>query len=427
MDRAAALCSIRAPMTQEQLARPLGLRVFNRAGGALRRVGLPVVEIDEATLLDRARRLTGLSDFGDPFFREPLRVLLDSFATEAELTMLGRVIARTDVVRLLENRLRMTDVLNHHPEIAAGEIVQPIVIVGLPRTGTTILHELMAQDPANRVPMTWEVMHPWPPPERETYETDPRIALVERHFSGVDRLIPGFKAMHPMGAELPQECVALTAHDFASMLFSTTHWVPSYHAWLDRADLRWVYAAHRRQLQYLQWRCSAERWVLKSPGHLWALDGLLAIYPDARIVQTHRDPLKVIASLANLVALLRSMSSNAIDRAAIGAEWTARLADGMQRSIEVRDHLPEGTAPIFDMHFGEFIRDEIGMVRRIYEHFGLVLSLDAEERMRHFLAANPRDKHGAHRYRLEDAGLDAATERERYRAYQERFGVASEI
>jgi len=413
-------------MAEAQMVQPLGLRIFNGTGSALRRIGLPLVELDPAALFDRARRLTGLSDFGDPFFREPLRVLLDAFETESALSMLGRVIARTDVVRLLQNRLRMTDVLNHHPEIANGEIHQPIFIVGLPRTGTTILHELMAQDPANRVPMTWEVMHPWPPPQSATYETDPRIAAVEKHLAGVDRLIPGFKSMHPMGARLPQEDVALTAHDFASMIFSTTHAVPSYQAWLDHADLRWVYAAHRRQLQYLQWRCPADRWVLKSPGHLWAFDALLAIYPDARIVQTHRDPVKVVASLANLVALLRSMSSDHIDRPAVGAEWAARLADGLQRTMEVRDHLPPDTAPIFDMQFSEFIRDEVGMVRRIYSHFGLDLSLEAEERMRRFLAANPRDKHGAHRYVLEDAGLDAAIERERYTAYQQRFAVESE-
>src|SRR5262249_22111195 len=162
--------------------------------------------LDEAALLDRARRLTGLTDFGDPFFREPMRVLLDSFENEAELNMLGRVIARADVVRLLQNRLHMTDVLTHYPEVAEGDIGQPIFPVALPRPGTTILHELMAQDPANRVPMTWEVMHPWPPPTRETYDTDPRIDIVEKHFSGVDRSIPGFKSMHPMGAQLPQEC-----------------------------------------------------------------------------------------------------------------------------------------------------------------------------------------------------------------------------
>ena len=413
-------------MSQLEIARPLGVRLFNRAGSVLRTAGVPIVGLDAPALFDRARRLTGLSDFGDPFFREPLRVLLDAFDTEAELTTLGRVIARTDIVRLLQNRLYMTDVVNHYPDITASDIRSPIFIVGLPRTGTTILHELLAQDPANRVPMTWEVMHPWPPPERATYDTDPRIAIVEKHFAGVDRLTPGFKSMHPMGARLPQECVALTAHDFASMVFSTTHRVPTYQAWLDVADLRWVYASHRRQLQYLEWRCPAERWVLKSPGHLWALDALLAIYPDAHIVQTHRDPLKVIASLANLVTLLRSMSSDRLDRGEIGAEWTARLADGLHRAMTVREVLPAGAPPIFDMHFGDFIRDEIAMVRRIYEHFGLELSLDAEERMRHFLAQNPSDKHGVHRYTLADAGLNADVERERYRAYAERFAVEPE-
>jgi hypothetical protein len=406
--------------------RPLAIRLLNGTGRALRAGGLPLVRLDDAALLARATRATGLDDFGDDAFRAPLRRLLDAFEREAGLTLLGRIIARADVVRLLENRLRMLDTRRRHPEIDARDVRRPIFIVGLPRTGTTILHELLAQDPANRVPMTWEVMHPWPPPERASYETDPRIAEVERHFAGVDRLLPGFKSMHPMGARLPQECVALTAHDFASMIFSTTHHVPGYQAWLEGADLRWVYASHRRQLQYLEWRCPAERWVLKSPGHLWALDALLAVYPDARIVQTHRDPLEVIASLTSLVTLLRSMASDRIDPRGIGEEWTRRLAAGLERSMAVRAAGLSGGAEVFDMHFPELVRDEIGMVRRIYAHFGLVLSPDAEARMRRFLAANPRDKHGAHRYTLEAAGLDHATERRRYAAYQERFGIASE-
>jgi hypothetical protein len=404
----------------------VAIRLLNAVGGGLRALGLPLLDLDAADLCARATRRTGLDDFGDDAFREPLRVLLGSLEQEAGLHVLGRLIARTDLVRLLENRVRMVAARTHHPEIAAGKIERPLFIVGLPRTGTTILHELLAQDPANRVPMTWEVMHVHPAPERATYDTDPRIAAVEQHLSGVDRLIPNFKAMHPMGARLPQECVALTAHDFASMLFTTTHALPSYQAWLDRSDLRWVYASHRRQLQYLQWRCPAERWVLKSPGHLWALDALLAEYPDARIVQTHRDPLRVVASLASLVALLRSMASDRIDRAAIGAEWTALLAAGLERTMAVRARRPAEAPPVFDMHFQDFIRDEIAMVRRIYDHFGFALSPEAEVRMRRFLAANPKDKHGAHRYTLADAGLDAETERARYGAYQARYQVVSE-
>ena len=406
--------------------RPLGLRVINGVGGALRAAGVPLLNLDEGALLERAARRTGLSDFGDAKFYEPLRVLLDSFEREARLTTLGRMIARSDVIRLLENRLHMLDERQRHPEIDTGEICAPLFILGLPRTGTTILHELLAQDPANRVPMTWEIMHPWPAPERATYETDPRIAQVEKHFSGVDKILPGFKAMHPMGAQLPQECVAFTAHDFASMLFSTTHYVPSYQAWLDAADLRWVYAAHRRQLQYLQWRCPAQRWVLKSPGHLWALDALLAVYPDARVVQTHRDPLKVLASLTSLATRLRSMASDHIDPYAIGAEWAPRLAQGLQKTMDVRARGGLRAAQVFDMHFHEFVGNEIEMVGRIYTHFGMEFGDEARRRMRAFLAANPADKHGAHRYTLAESGLDVATERARFAAYVARHNVRAE-
>jgi hypothetical protein len=405
-------------------ALPLPVRVLNGVGRGLRSAGLPLVALDERSLCRRATRETRLDDFGDDGFREPFGILLRALEDEARLSLLGRFIARSDLTRLLVNRLWMVNARQRHPEIAAGRVDRPLFIVGLPRTGTTILHELLAEDPRNRVPMTWEVQHVHPPPERASYETDPRIEAVEKHLAGVDRLIPNFKQMHPMGARLPQECVALTAHDFASMMFTTTHRLLTYQAWLERADLRWVYASHRRQLQYLQWRCPAERWVLKSPGHLWALDALLAEYPDACIVQTHRDPLRVIASLASLVTLLRGMASDEVDRAAIGVEWTELLARGLAHTTAVRRRL--GTERVFDMHFTEFIRDEIAMVRRIYAHAGWELTADAEARMRRFLAANPKDKHGAHRYTLADAGLDAATERARHRAYQDAYGIASE-
>lgn len=407
-------------------AQPLGLRLLNGVGGALRAVGLPLVSLDQEALLARARKEAGLDDFGDGAFREPMRLLLHSLEHEAHLTLLGRMLARNDAVRLLVNRLRMADERKRHPEMDAGTIRRPLFILGLPRTGTSILHELMAQDPGNRVPMTWEVMHPWPPPATATYHTDPRIAEVEQHFSGVDRLIPDFKSIHPMGALLPQECVALTAHDFATLIHHTTHDVPTYQRWLDGADLTWAYESHRRRLQYLQFRCPGDRWVLKSPGHLWTLDALLNVYPDARIVQTHRDPLKVIASLVSLITLLRSLASNRVVPHAIGADWTVRLADGLGRTMRVRAGGRLAPEQVFDMHFGEFMRDQIGMVRRIYDHFGMELSAEAESRMRRFLADNPQDKHGRHTYVLSASGLDPATERRRYAEYQEHHRIASE-
>jgi hypothetical protein len=342
------------------------------------------------------------------------------------LTPFGRLVARRDLGRLLENRLRMHDFFQRHPEMGEVGIQRPLFVIGLPRTGTSILHELLAQDPANRVPMTWEVMFPWPPPERASYETDARIAQVEAHLRGVDRVIPGFRAMHRMGARLPQECVALTAHDFASLIFHTSYRVPGYQRWLDRADLRPVYASHRRWLQYLQWRCPAERWVLKSPGHLWALDSLLAIYPDARIVQTHRDPVAVLASLVSLISTLRGLASDAADPFEIGADWADRLATGLRHASEVRERSGAGSGRFLDVRFSDLAGRELEQVRRIYEHFGMELRPQAEARMRRYLLEHPRDQHGAHRYSLAFGGLDADRLRPRFADYQRRFGVPSE-
>jgi hypothetical protein len=405
---------------EDRMRLPWSMRLANRAGTFLRAAGVPLGSLDDAALLAAARRRTRLDDFGDPFFREGLARLLHAFEHEAALTPVGRALARRQVLDLLENRLRMTAEWTRHPAILAAPVPAPIFVLGLPRTGTSILHELLAQDPENRVPLTWEVMWPWPPPERATYEQDPRIARAERHFAGIDRMLPEFKRMHPLGARLPQECVALMAHDFASLLFPTTHRVPSYQAWLDRLDQRPVYAAHRRQLQYLQWKAPAARWVLKSPGHLWTLAALLAEYPDARIVQTHRDPLRVIASLASLIVYLRGMASDRVDAREIGAEWTERLAAGLAHTMDVRAQGLLPAARVFDVEFRAFVGNEIATIRRLYEHFGLVLSAEADARMRRFLAVNPKDKHGAHRYGLADAGLDPTTERRRYARYQEQ-------
>jgi Sulfotransferase family len=410
---------------------PLGVRMLNAVGAAARLVRLPLVSLDPAALLTEAERRTELTDFGDDVFgngvfRVGLERLCASWENDADLTLLGRIIARRDALRLLENRLRMTQVWRRNAEIGHGRIEAPIFILGLPRTGTTILHDLLALDPASRVPMTWEVMHPWPPPERASFDRDPRIAVVEKHYAGVDALLPGFKTIHPMGARLPQECVALTAHDFATLIHLTTHRVPSYQIWLDRLDLRPVYASHRRQLQYLQWRCPGDRWVLKSPGHLWALDALLTVYPDARIVQTHRDPLRVLASLVSLIATLRGLASSSIDPHEIARDWSTRLADGLEHTMAVRERCLADETRVFDLHFRDFVGNELACIRRLYAHFDLELSPGVQGRMQAFLRDHPADAHGSHTYDLAGTGLDGATERGRFARYQDRHGVASE-
>lgn len=388
---------------------------------------IPEVSLEQASLLEEARRNTGLDDFGDSNFRDGMQRLLDSLEQEARLTAIGRLIAHGEVLRHLENRLRVAADWQRWPEMAEVKIEKPIFVVGLPRTGSTTLHDLFVQDPGNRVPLTWECHRPSPPPERASYDSDPRIAACQEHLditSGA--LIPEFKAIHPMGALLAQECLMLQAFDFMSIIFTNQFHIPSYQRWVEEVDLRPCYATHRRQLQYMQWRCPGERWVLKSVGHLWGLEALFDLYPDARVVMTHRDPLKLIASHCSLVSMATSMGSDEVDDLEIGREWGESWERAMRKGIAFRKSGKAAPESFFDMHFSEFIQDPVTMVRRIYQHFGLDLSPAAEQRMSGFLAENPPGKHGKHSYTLERFGLDPAAERERYRFYQEYYGVASD-
>jgi hypothetical protein len=388
---------------------------------------VPAVALDECALLDEARASTGLVDFGGDSFREGLRVLLGALEGEAKLNAFGRFFAHKEILRHLENRLRVARDFAIHPEIADVRIREPLFVVSLPRTGSTILHELLAQDPSNRYVATWECNLLSPPPESATYETDPRIARWEREIARTHGSeVPEFEAMHPMGARLPEECLTLMALDFQSQVFAYQFHVPSYEAWLERADLDGVYATHRRMLQYLQWRCPRERWVLKAVGHVWALESIFRVYPDARIVQTHRDPLRVLASLTSLLSTGYSMTSDEIDPRAIAAEWTESWARALERLIRFRDSGRIDPSRFYDVHYHEFLRDPVAMVERIYEHFGIELSSDAEQRIRRFLVENPQGKKGEHRYDPARFGLDARDVHERYRSYLERFGVERE-
>ena len=382
--------------------------------------------IDAPGLLDEASQRASLDDFGSPWFRSGLDVLLGSLRDEADLHATGQAIAREDLLRLLTNRLQMTALLRAHPDITARKIERPLFIVGLPRTGSSILHELLAQDPENRTPMTWEVKFPFPPPETATFHTDPRIAAMDAELALMDTAIPEFKKMHPQGAELPQECLNMTTHEFASIFFSVSHNVPTYQAWLDAVDMQPVYAFHHDMLRVLQWRCPPDRWVLKSSSHLWSMDALLDEYPDACVIQTHRDPLKVVASFTSLVSTLRRLYSGIVDTSGIGEQQAAFLAAGLDRAVDFRERNRLPASRVFDLHFAAFIADPVGQVAEIYRFFGRTLSEAAAERMREFLVANPGDKYGAHRYRFADTGLDPQGERRRFARYQERFAIASE-
>ena len=388
---------------------------------------MPELALDSQRLVDLALEATGLADFGADTWREGLDRLVAALRDEAHLHELGEQLAAGEIVDYLSTRLGLIEWRSQHPEIATVDVVPPIVIVGQARTGTTILHDLLAQDPANRVPLTWEVDRPLTPPETATFDSDPRIAASEELLSGVELLIPGFQAMHPIGALLPQECVRMTGGDFRSMIFPTQYRVPSYAQWLiDEADMAPAYRYHRIFLQHLQSRHPAPRWVLKSPGHLWCLGALLDEYPNALLVQTHRDPLRIIASLTSLMSVLRRLGSDAISLPDIASEFAAYLVEGLDRSVTARE---DGTVPagrVVDVQFREFMSDPFATIGAIYERLGLDLAPASEQRMLEFLADNTTEKHGGHNYTWADTGLDLGEWRERTRRYQEYFDVPSE-
>jgi hypothetical protein len=312
------------------------------------------------------------------------------------------------ILRLLVNRLLTEQAFAEHPEMAQTPIERPLYILGFPRTGTTLLHSLLACDPASRWLRLWEGLHPAPAPE--SLEDDPRIATTRAWVAGFEKLVPNLARAHKLDATGPEECLWLIEHTFADLIFELRAHVPSYSKWLaeHEGDESW-YRYYRRQLQMLGWKCRGSHWVCKAPRHLPGLGGLLSVFPDARIVQTHRGAESVLPSICSLCEITQSAASDTVDKAAIGAHWHQRLLEIERRSTEVRAAAdPE---QFLDVQYADLVGDPIGTVRLIYEHHGLDYSTEFENGMNQWLADNRQHKHGAHRYSLEEYGLDAKTVR----------------
>ncbi len=372
-------------------------------------------------LLEDARRQAGLSDFGELDVEEPLRRLLGACASEAELSLFGRFATQWDAVRCLSNLLRLTAEETLAPEILREPIERPIFITGLPRSGTTFLHRLMLEDPANQAPRVWQTFYPYPSRGRR----DRRVRMVGRQLRGFELLAPEFRSLHPLEADSPQECCEITAHVFRSLRFDTTYCIPSYRRWLDADGHLPAYRFHRRFLQHLQRQQGRGRWVLKCPDHLFALKELRIAYPDARMVFVHRDPVKVLLSLTQLTEVLRQPFSRRIDPRRIGREESARWYDGTLRMVQAAE---DGlfAEPICHVHYLDLITDPVSTVEGVYSHFGLQLDAAAAERIAGAVAARPNGGYGQHRYRFEDHGLDAAAERDKFRGYMIQFGIEPE-
>ncbi len=385
-----------------------------------------VVPLDEASLLQHACRTTGLDDFGGELWRQPFRVLIQSLQEEAQLTLMGRLMARSDIILWLSTRLQVTDTLKRYPQILDEEIVAPMVIVGLPRSGTSILFELLSQDSDVGVPLMWEALQPCPPPESATYTTDPRIEQADKLFTQWNRVAPEFASMHEMRGDIPAECGLLMAGTFVSDHCACLHQTNSYSAWCLTADFQPVYDYHKTILQILQWRNPRKRWLLKAPEHQVHLDTLLHVYPDACIVQTHRDPIKCMASTASMMGTLYYMRSDQpfnaqlFDNIIMGEATAQRL----EFVIAQRESGVVPAANIVDSRYQDLMDNPLGCISSIYAHFGMHLSDTTRERMLGYLRDKPQGKFGQHSY-----ALDSLRSRDRplFKRYQTLYGVLDEL
>ena len=396
---------------------------------ALRESVVPLAEGIELTsdaLLAAASAQTGLDDFGDDWFREPLEVFLAALRDEADLSAFGRVAANGLVHQLLVNRLLVEDLLRRHPEIHDVEIERPIVVAGLPRTGTTHLHNLMASDGALRSLPYWEAIQPVLAPDEEPGpgEPDPRLARTDAALRTVNEAMPYFKRMHEMTTDHAHEEIQLLAIDFSSMLFETTAMIPSWRDWWRANDQTPAYLYLKTILKVLQWSRGGTRWVLKSPQHLEQFGPLMAAFPDATVAVTHRDPVAVTASVTTMLAYTARNHTDRVDLAELGRYWSDRIEDLLAACVRDRELLPADQS--IDVRFHEFMADDVAMVERIYDVADQPFTDDARSSIAAFMDDHPRGRHGRVRYDLAQFGLDRDERRQALRFYAERFGTEDE-
>ncbi len=366
-----------------------------------------------------ARVQTGLIDFGATDFREGLGRLVQSFNEEAELTETGEVMQRIRLTSLLASRLQIEDTYRRHPEIERQEIDGPVFVIGLPRTGTTALSQLVAADPQFRSLRMWESSSPCPPPEAATERTDPRIAEAEAGLAMMYEMFPLMRGMHHQEATTATECQDLLGMSFRTVHFDGFGRVPSYLAWVTDCDMRATYLYHRRVLRLLQWHCPPTLWHLKTPVHMFALDALLEAYPNARFLWSHRDPAKVLGSVCSLIHYTRSWSSERDDAVELGAEQLDRWWLAVSRAMDFRSRV--GDERFADVAFAHLQVDPVGALGEALEHIDIGFPDASRRAVTRWATGHTPGSHGQHRYDLADFGLDADRVRRRFAPYLDSY------
>ena len=331
-----------------------------------------------------------------------LRQLTAALRAQSELTMFGRLSVHWDSMRLLRNAAQVERAHRQNPAITAAPVAAPIFILGLPRSGTTFLHALLTEDPENLVPRAWQTIYPQPRQPGFDPMRDKRVKNVNQQLQFFGGLAPEFSQLHPVDAESAQECSEITAHVFQSLRFDTTFRVPHYLAWLDARGHLDAFEFHRKFLQVLQHGAAGQRWVLKCPDHSFCLDAILQVYPDARFVVVHRDPMRVFASVAHLTEVLRGPFLKNIDPVEIGSQVTKRWIDGAQHLVDfdVRPDIAESRK--IHIRYEELATAPMLAVARLYEHFEIPLSAGATRAMNRLINGKPAGGYGGDRRYVPD-------------------------
>lgn len=386
----------------------------------------PAPPFSVESLVEDARALaadagTAGTDGDEPFEHlDALEVLLRSLDREARLTPGGRADTRRALISALAVQVRVRRLLAEHPEAALGPQARTVFVIGLLRSGTTLVHNLLDQHPDLRCPHLWELM--WPAGSRDPAEHRRLADSARSYLDAYHRFAPRLPMIHPMGADRPDECHRLVGNSFQSMIYLARYRVPSYARWLRDRDLAAAYRFHREQLACIMWRLPGEVAVLKCPFHVWSLGPLVQAYPEARFVHLHRDPAATVPSTCSLCAEIMGARSDRVDRAEVGAFWLAEIERGTAEMLRGRRiHL--AGRPVLDVRYPDLMADPLGTMGRICDFVGTPLTGPAEEAMRRWLAANPADRHGTHRYAAQEFGLDPAEVAARFAGYREEFGL----
>ena len=408
------------------------MRVFNRSIRLLNRVGVPPFIISEAKLLEAARKKTGLHDYGNADFLPRLRILLNSLNTEANLNPLGRLMQRQSISSVLRDRLYLQDLLKRHPEILERKIADPVVIVGLARSGTTRLHRLMAADDQFLHLKAWESMKPVPYPESERVREagqgiDPRQVEIEQGLKIVLAMSPQIASVHPLGANEVEEEIGMLMHDFSTQMFEVQSQVTSFAEHLMSNDQTSAYELMVTLLKVTAWyRNDPEDkpWILKSPQHMQDLDALMNVFPNAKIVCPHRDPIKAVGSACSMTWNSIVRDNDDVDPHWVGREWLTKTERMLRKNLVVRESI--SAAQQHDVLYADITADWEKSVRGIYDFIGMEFTDRAKSAMQSWLDSNAQHKHGAHKYSLEDFGLTETQVEEQLGFYRARFNIPFE-